>query len=313
MLSHRSATSTDIPAILALADCCEATDQLNRPLSEADLTSPLWGESPAFNWQLWHDDAGMLVAFARLRLSPPTSQPIEGRFWLYVHPDWRVQGLEGDMIAWAETQTHAYAQAHNPLGDFRLFTAARSDKQERIDLLAEQGFRPVRYFFTMHRSFDVPLVEPHLPAGFTIRPVNAPQDIPAYVALGNAAFAEHWGHHDETEADKSHQMQEPGYRPDLDLLAIAPTGDFAGFCLCTLEEPFIQQQNGVVLGLGTHPRYRGIGLGRALLLTGLHRLQEQGLSGADISVDGENRTGAVKLYESAGFVTYETWISFFRP
>lgn len=313
MIAQRSATISDIPAILALAEICEQADQLNRPLRETDLTSPLWAEQPDFNWQLWHDDSDRLIAFARLRLTGKDVEPVEGRFWLYVHPEARGQGMEERMIAWVERQTALYAQMNSLSPNIRVFTAARADKQERINLLARQGFRSVRYFFSMHRSFAQPLAEAVIPPGFTIRPVDAAHDIPAYVALGNAAFAEHWGHHDDTEADMRHMMLEPGYRPELDLLAIAPSGELAGFCICTLDAIFLQKDYGFVLGLGTHPNYRGIGLGRALLLAGMHRLQEQGLSGADISVDGENPTGAVQLYESVGFVAYETWVSFFRP
>jgi mycothiol synthase len=317
MLSHRPATESDILAILTLADCCERVDQLHRPLRAADLTAPSRGETPADNWHLWHDATERLVAFARLQLGAvdePGADPLnEGRFWLYVHPDVRGQGVEVAMIAWAETQTRTFAETHGGSSSYRLFTAAREDKQERRDLLVQQGFRPVRYFFTMHRSFATPLAIPAVPAGFWIRPIQMPQDLAAYVALGNAAFAAHWHHQEETEDDLLHLMRDPGYRPELDLLAIGPTGDLAGFCTCTLDELFLPRQSGLVLGLGTHPRYRGIGLGRALLLTGLHRLREQGLLGAEISVDGENPTGAVRLYESVGFVTYETWVSYFRP
>lgn len=313
MLSHRPATASDIPAILTLADCCETVDQLNRPLRAADLTSPVGGETPAANWHLWHDATERLVAFARLRLGTVEGPLSEGRFWLYVHPDVRGHGVEDAMIAWAETQTRTYAQANGYPERYRLFTAARQDKRERRSLLVRQGFRPVRYFFTMHRSFATPLATPAVPQGFRIRPIKMPQDLAASVALGNAAFAEHWHHQEDTEDDLRRRMQDLGYRPELDLLAIAPAGDLAGFCTCTLEELFLPKRSGFVSRLGTHPSYRGIGLGRALLLTGLHRLWERGLLGAEVSVDGENPTGAVHLYESVGFVTYETWISYFRP
>ncbi len=312
MLTQRAASTADIPAILELADACETFDQLNRPLHTEDLPSPLWVEEPARDWQVWDDAVGHVVAFARLHLMHTAEVPTLGRFWLYVHPEARGQNVEAAMIYWVDAQTHTAAQEQGHPDAYRLMTAAREDKHERRTVLAQHGFHPVRYFFTMHRSFDAPVAEPLIPRGFTIRSVDAAHDLPAYVALGNAAFTEHWGHQDDTEDDLRRLMQSPGYRPDLDLLAVTPSGELAGFCTCTLDEWFVQYQSGLVLGLGTHPRYRGIGLGRGLLLSGLHQLKLLGLRGAEISVDGENPTGAVKLYESVGFVPYETWITYLR-
>src|SRR3712207_8299806 len=51
--------------------------------------------------------------------------------------------------------------------------------------------------------------------------------------------------------------------------------------------------------------YRKIGLGRALLLAGLHRLKADGMETAALGVDAENPTGALGLYESTGFMKSE--------
>lgn len=306
MFTHQAAATRDFSAIEALADICEMYDHLNRPLRIADLTASLREEDPALDWRLWHAEDNELVAFARVRLTN-ANNVVEGRCWLYIHPSRRAQGLEDVMIAWVAVRVQQAAQSQG-IAQYRLMTGVRSDQQDRLGVLARHDFQPIRYFFTMRRSLAEPLPTPNIPAGFVIRPVDAGQDIPAYVALGNAAFAEHWNHHDETVAGMQALMGEPGYRTDLDLLAIAPDGTLVGFCTCTLEDIFVQQGAGFVLGLGTHPQFRGRGLGRALLLAGLQRLRALGLQSAAISVDAQNPTGAVKLYESVGFVTYETWI-----
>jgi ribosomal protein S18 acetylase RimI-like enzyme len=43
------------------------------------------------------------------------------------------------------------------------------------------------------------------------------------------------------------------------------------------------------------------GLGWALLLTGMQALQDEGMRRAMLGVDTENLTGALRLYEGAGF------------
>ena len=53
--------------------------------------------------------------------------------------------------------------------------------------------------------------------------------------------------------------------------------------------------------MGVRRRYRKQGLGRALLSTGMQALQDQGMHWAMLGVDTENLTGALRLYEGAGF------------
>lgn len=62
--------------------------------------------------------------------------------------------------------------------------------------------------------------------------------------------------------------------------------------------------------LGTRRGFRGIGIGRALLLAGMLRLRAEGLDTALLGVDATNPTGATNLYRSVGFETVLTYHSY---
>jgi len=52
--------------------------------------------------------------------------------------------------------------------------------------------------------------------------------------------------------------------------------------------------------IGTEPDYRGRGLGKRMLLTGLTYLKDKGVTVVELTVDSEN-TVAYNLYQSTGF------------
>src|SRR3954453_4538917 len=95
-------------------------------------------------------------------------------------------------------------------------------------------------------------------------------------------------------------------RTDLSLLAEvdAEPGTFAGFCMIEVMDGS-NKLRGVAEGwielLGPIRGWRRVGLGRSLLLHGLHSLRSAGLDTALLGVDSESPTGANKLYESVGF------------
>ena len=92
--------------------------------------------------------------------------------------------------------------------------------------------------------------------------------------------------------------------------------EIAGICLCDVNEEHIARigrQEGWVDILGVRRRYRHRGLGRALLLAGLHVLKEAGMESAMLGVDAESLTGATRLYESVSFVERRRFILYRRP
>lgn len=305
----------DLPLIVELIDACEAVDQLDRSTSVDELRAEI--EAPSVDRErdlrLWHDQIGQLVGWGQLAI-PEHSPTVDGRFWLRVHPQARNGTLEPQIIAWATARVQEVGQERQQSA--QLLTGARTDQQDRLALLSEHGFTPARYFFTMRRSLEAPVEQPQVPLGFTIRPFQPGPDDDAWIELGNLAFRDHWNHHDATREDLQHELAAPHFRPDLYQLATAADGTFAAYCQCEIMLELnerLGRAEGFVLGLGTHPNFRQLGLGRALLLIGLEQLKAAGMQTALISVDAENASGALKLYESVGFQTFETWIMLHKP
>jgi ribosomal protein S18 acetylase RimI-like enzyme len=107
-------------------------------------------------------------------------------------------------------------------------------------------------------------------------------------------------------------MRVPDYEPELDLIAVAPDGRFAAFCVCHIsreENALTGRNEGYTDPVGTHPAFQRQGLARALLLTGLHLLKQRGMDRAILGTWGENiamqRTAA-----SVGFRVESTTIFF---
>jgi ribosomal protein S18 acetylase RimI-like enzyme len=65
--------------------------------------------------------------------------------------------------------------------------------------------------------------------------------------------------------------------------------------------------------LGVRPAWRRRGIGGLLLATALRSYRAAGYERSVLTVDTENPTGALGLYERAGFVVKDRWATWLKP
>jgi mycothiol synthase len=325
MLNNRSRTGilpvpqdiineSDLEAIAHLINTCEKVDRLEEGTSISELQRELNAPSldQARDIRLWEDVEGKLIGFAKLSMAG-CGEMIDGWLWFCVHPIARSGNIEPDAIDWAEKRMREVEKERG--AGVKLRSWVRAENADRIAVLANCGFKVDRHFCRLARSISQPIPEPQFPKGFTLSQFRGAQDAEAWVEMFNQSFIDHWNHHDLTVEQFKYDLAKPSYREDLDLIAVAVDGTFAAFCHCEIsvqECDRTGRNEGWIMSLGTRRGFRNLGLGRAMLLAGLHRLKAVGIETAIIGVDADNQSGAMRLYESVGFHNIRNTIAYLK-
>ncbi len=308
------AGESDLTAIADLMNTCEELDRLDEGTSISELQQEFNQPSRdlARDICLWEDAGGKLIGFALLSISEP-GEVTDGWLSFRVHPEARGGGVEAAVVAWGETRMREVASLRG--ASVKLRSGVRAQDADRIAVLESCGFQIARYFCRMARSLWEPIPEPQFPEGFLLRQVSCEQDAEAWVEMFNQSFIDHWNHHDLTVEEFNYYSAKPDYRNDLDLISVTGDGTFVAFCYCDIsqeENTRTGRNEGWIGVLGTRRGFRKLGLGRAMLLAGLQRLKAAGVETAILGVDTANPSGALRLYESAGFHKIRDSISYVK-
>ena len=274
--------------MLRLAAAAAAEDGVG-PLSEQTVLHVRHGGDPAArNLLLWR--GGDLAGFAHLDAAAGPAEARSGE--LVVHPAHRGQGL-GRMLVRAVT-----AEA----GDHPVRLWAHGDLPAAAAMAAATGFTRTRALWRMSRSLRVPLAEPRLASGISVRTFVPGRDEPEWVALNGRAFAAHPEQGKWTVQDIDGREREPWFDPAGFFLA-ERDGRMVGFHWTKIH-PAGSEPGGGPVGevyvIGVDPSEQGSGLGRALTLVGLRYLRDRGLPEVMLYVE-ESNPAAIRLYESLGF------------
>lgn len=235
---------------------------------------------------LWEDGFGKLVGVVN-----PEDR---GTVFVQIHPDHRC--LEDEMFDWAERRH----QASRPADADRwpLSTSVYDYDRERAALLTQRGYRNLGLGGYKRRcALERPIPDAPLPAGYSIRNIRGKdqRDLAKWAAVDNQAFniTKH------TAETVQVRLRAPTYRQDLDLVAVAPDGTFASFCIVWFDEV---NRYGAFEPVGTHPAHRKRGLAKAAMCEGLRRLKA--LGGTMAYVGCGTDVAANRLYESVGFTDF---------
>ena len=302
----------DLPAITELLNHCDAVDRLDDNYAIDDLRLEFADPrlDTARDLCLWEDTDGALLAFGQVWMNSSDDE-IEGGLYWRVAPSARGSGIEDEIMAWVSERVLGQAQADSKKA--RLTCGTRTEYAYGHTLPQRAGMAIVRHYFQMRRPLDQPIEPVVLPAGFTLRHVASEADVVGWVDAFNQSFIDHYNFHPVTLEAHHHWMQHPSYRPEHDLIAVAEDGTIAAFDFCQIdaaENERNSRNDGWIGILGTRRGYRRLGLGRAMLLAGLHHLKAAGVENARLNVDAENPSGALRLYESVGFSVLHSWQSY---
>lgn len=269
---------------------------------------------------LTFDSHATLIGYAHVR--DVKNPPVDVFCTAVVHPDhddkdWLWKAL----LDWCDVEARRVIPRAPSDTLIALISGGSSQDTAKLRRLEEHGFRHSRTFYQMELAFTVPVSNPVLPEGITIRPFLEKQDIEALVHASRDAFHDHYGHLEqpfETDmANMQRLMEEDDYDPTLWFLAVdASAGEtVAGYCCCYPEYRG-DDTIGLIDEVGVCSAYRRRGIGRSLLLHALEQLQRRNLERAHLSVDSTNRNQAMTLYESVGLQvesSSQTYVKELRP
>lgn len=309
----------DIPAIVEMIAACAAVDSFDKQTSIEELTENFAQPLSEPLKQIIIVDGpkqpglpeGAHLAHIRI-LSYDDAEANQRLYQMRVRirPAVRGTGIEQVLAEQAIAHIRA-AEANADLPEresIQLLAISREEDAISKGIYDSIGLKQIRYSWTMEKSLADKLPTPKEIEGVTIRNYNPPDDTEGARIAYNSSFIDHFEFHAMTPEMWDYVTNRPNTRPKLSWLAEVKDGEnagsFAGFCICEITDKQNERtgkKEGWIGLLGTTREWRGVGLGKSLLLRGLHSLQQAGMETALLGVDSESLTGANRLYESVGF------------
>lgn len=234
--------------------------------------------------------------------------------WDHLVPEWRGRGVREAMLRWADARRARIASAQPGSAPRYLQTMVAEQEAERIAALEAAGYRPARWMFEMLREGLDDAPDLPLPPGIEVRPA-APDQYRAVLRAALEAFTEEWDGVEPTEARVEGWLASPLTDPSL--WQVAWDGDVVvGTVLPYInpeENARYSRRWGYTESIMVRRGYRGRGIAKALIARALVAVRERGMEAANLGVDSENQSGALRLYEGMGYRPYRRWVIYRKP
>ena len=278
------------------------TDDLERfDVVTSVLVAEANGQMVGFGYGHWdrdRDDAGRIL-WTRCR----------------VHPAWRRRGIGRRLLTSAQAAAIRHASTRPPSDLQPVFlTVAGESAVGSIALLAGDGYGPVRWTNKMVRATLDDPPDATLPAGIEARPVR-PNDALAVLRAMNEAMRDEWNTREVSEASMASSLADP-VEGQIDLWQVAWDGnEVVGGVLGFIDDEENRssgRRRGYTERIFTRRPWRGRGIATALIGRNLRELARRGMTEAALMVDAANPSGALGVYERAGFRPVRTITTYGR-
>jgi ribosomal protein S18 acetylase RimI-like enzyme len=201
------------------------------------------------------------------------------------------------------------AESEHP--DWKMWPGANFLDKRLQGAWTSYGFEFLRRYYTMRMSIsEVPTIRKI--KGLEIRVIDLanPAEVAIWHKLHQNSFSRHFGFAPR-ELEKWSELVIDASTDSNGVFIAFKDGEPVGFCQCNDE--YAEDNKGNISILGVAQESQGLGIGEALLQTGIVYSASKGYDTLELNVDTGNESGALKLYEKVGFKPESSWIQLHRP
>jgi len=234
----------------------------------------------------------------------------------HLAPEWRRGGLREAMLIGNEKRLREIASGHDT--DRRRVFEARAvfEPNDWRNLLEAQGYRPHNHTFLMTRPLEEVIPDTPLPGGYVVRDVEKEHTRLVWKAC-EEAMREEPNFNEELWSEEGYEWV-CGlriFRPELWRIAWKDE-EIAGGVLNFIDDEENKRFGrnwGYTQGIFVVKKHRGKGLASSLISQSLEVLRAQGVDCAALTVDTQNPSGALRLYQRMGFQTVTQYTGYRKP
>ena len=213
---------------------------------------------------------------------------------VYIRPDLRGSPPADEMYGWTEDRATQIAQRVGKKATNSLWILQNDEVLGNH--FTQRGYRLAKGCVQFSRNLDGTLLPSQVVGEFRVRACRGEDEVDSRARAQHGAFSSEAPFERYLERFRKF-MRSPVYCHNLDIVATCPNGEIGAFCIIWMDPV---NKVGLFEPVGTHPDYQRKGLGKAVMLEGLRRLQAGGMQQAIVST-GEDNLPAIKLYEKIGF------------
>jgi ribosomal protein S18 acetylase RimI-like enzyme len=296
----------------SLEDAELVLDIFNSEIAAVDPEHGLFGldiakhiiESPATNSPTWlFSDDEESIPFGLANLNPDlTAKEMEAALAVRAG-DARYPVL----LDWC------LAEAQRDYPDFRFQLEINQKHSENMQHLQDKNFKNVRDYNSLRAPIAEGLLEPELPERVVIRTVDLEnkKDLTDWHYVQQTSFAENFGFTPRDFETWLKRVKEDQFIPSDGVFLLYVQGKPSGFIWTDDMDAFALR--GFISYVGVLKEHRGKGFGQALIAAALARFSRKGYDKAELGVDTQNSSNALRVYEKMGFTKVSTWVLHERP
>jgi mycothiol synthase len=296
----------DIPELLSLYTAVESADQNGLEINEQALRAQLdLPEATSHNdrWVVEAPDGFHSLIATGVVSVTPGARLAEAN--ILVHPSWRRRGIGTTLLSKVIKRSQQLSA-----GAIQIYANFRHPAAPLF--LQKHGFIALGAYTELRLTEGIHLPPVIWPYGYTMRPYAEVQDLSILTQAMNLCYIPLWGHHEVSEDEMASWL--PNFNQQGLLLVFSEKGRVIGIGRVE-PSPERTQKNGVPTGYidapGIVPQHRRLDLYRALLLTGIRWLHDQGQTLVEMESWGD-KLEVLKMYRELGFIDLRKLVGYQR-